>query len=57
MIFEWEQISHVNGDSCTERAKVLGGWLVKVIQFGLVNDSAMSVTFIPDKDHKWKVDK
>ena len=55
---EWEGI-----DSTHERAKVIGGWLLKsyqdvsYLQFGERKtgfDARESMVFIPDAEHQWK---
>ena len=56
---EWEEI-----DSYHRRAKVHGGWLVKAYEdvFHLADlqkgdgwDWRVSMTFVPDPDHKWEI--
>jgi len=54
--FKWEKI--IGGaESLTDRARVLGGWLVRTSDFD--NDTgcvtACSMVFIPDPDHYWSV--
>jgi hypothetical protein len=62
MKFEWER---VDKDTC--RAKVFGGWLVKCYETSHQYDHRQetfiewgctsSVTFIPDVNHEWEIDK
>lgn len=57
---EWEQI-----DSCHQRCKVLGGWLVKayesvahILPQGDCMDGwdwRVSMCFVPDPNHEWKI--
>jgi len=51
--WEWETL-----DECTQRAKVIGGWLV--MRLGAVDieknkkvQFRESLVFIPDRDHDW----
>lgn len=51
--WQWEQL-----DESTWRAKVIGGWVLKVRMFiegkrGVVMSESM--TFIPDRDHEWHI--
>ncbi len=64
MIFDWEEVHRNNdsgdnycncADTITHRAKIQGGWLVKVELVNVDNTSAISICFIPDAKHKWKV--
>jgi hypothetical protein len=59
MKFEWEEIARADESgaySYTYRAKVLGGWLVKERAGARASISvSVSLVFIPDKDHKWRV--
>ncbi len=59
MKFEWEMLSrnekHING-CVTERAKVIGGWIVRTICWdGDYQCQSESSVFIPDPEHKWKI--
>ena len=38
------------------RAKVFGGWIVKSI-FYIGYDIGVSMTFVPDPNHEWELDK
>lgn len=51
---EWETISDDRvTDIVTERAKILGGWLVRFwFATGLGNGQS-GMTFVPDPKHKW----
>ncbi len=55
MPVNWEYLAHTNSsDSHSEalqRAKVPGGWLVKVATPS--DYGAVSITFYPDPEHKW----
>jgi hypothetical protein len=47
---EWERINEENEDSWGEyRSPVLGGWIFR--------RGAMGVTFIPDPNHEWKIER
>jgi hypothetical protein len=64
MKFEWEQI-----DDWHQRAKVPSGWLVKAFEDVTHNmldagrgmetgyDLRVTMCFVPDEGHCWKVDK
>jgi hypothetical protein len=56
---EWEEI-----DLYTDRAKILGGWIVRyIITSNFWNSGgencvqAPSITFVPDPEHKWEIKK
>lgn len=51
MKFEWELISE-QYDEYTHRAKIKGGWLVKVSE-----GYAVAITFIPDEHHAWVIEE
>lgn len=44
---EWEWF-----DDNLERAPIPNGWLVRSGSY-----AALSITFVPDKDHTWVIDK
>lgn len=48
---EWEKLGNEGTDASlvTERARVFGGWLVRVGS----NPSAMALTFVPDGQGRW----
>lgn len=48
---EWEKLGNEGADAglVTERARVFGGWLVRV---GLA-PNAMALTFVPDGEGRW----
>jgi len=48
---EWERLGNEGADAAlvTERARVFGGWLVRV---GM-SPAAMAVTFVPDGQGRW----
>ena len=53
----WEII-----DQHHSRAKVFGGWLVKSVVLQSANDKIVGVVsvamaFVPDPEHKWKLEK
>ena len=62
MKFEWETI-----DSYHFRAKVIGGWLVKVTEdvshpdgYGAASngwDWRIAMAFVPDPSHEWEIEK
>ncbi len=54
MALRWEEVNVTNpvfSDTVTARAKVPGGWLVRV-QYR----DGVGVTFYPDPDHGWDPD-
>lgn len=62
MKFKFEQI-----DNNHQRAKVIGGWLVKAYESvthqtedrGMLDgwDYRVAMTFVPDEGHYWKIDQ
>ncbi|MEG0186164.1 MAG: DNA primase [Stenotrophomonas sp.] len=48
---EWEKLGNDNADAnlVTERARVFGGWLVRVG----TNPAAMALTFVQDGEGRW----
>ena len=48
---EWEKLGNVGSDAnlVTERARVFGGWLVRVG----TNPAAMALTFVVDGEGRW----
>ena len=48
---EWERLGNEGADAAlvTERARVFGGWLVRVGG----SPAAMAVTFVPDGQGRW----
>ena len=48
---QWEKLGNEGSDTglVTERARVFGGWLVRVGN----NPSAMALTFVPDGQGRW----
>ncbi len=60
MKFEWKEIHRNNEDEdtsdiITHRAKVIGGWIVKATHIFLERGEAISICFVPDIKHKWKL--
>jgi hypothetical protein len=51
--FKWEHFDDEN-DGFSERAKVIGGWLVRSWDFESRDNSVMAMTFIPDTKHEWE---
>ena len=51
MSFEWEQI-----ETHTRRAKVIGGWIVETVNY-CAGKPVISTIFIPDRKHKWEIEK
>lgn len=53
--FEWEQLDKAESSAGhTERARVLGGWLVRT--YGLdtkASITSMAMVFVPDADGEW----
>jgi len=59
--FEWKAISRESdpGDcQLTERAKVIGGWIVRYGRWISYNDQHIAVTmvFVSDPSHEWQVE-
>jgi len=54
MKYEWELVESSEVGDYTERLHVYGGWLVRTY-FGLPA-TTLSMIFVPDPDHKWKID-
>lgn len=53
MKFKWEQI-YRSENSYTERAKVIGGWIVSNFSKNSERSSICeSMVFIPNTKHKW----
>jgi len=52
MKFEWEEIDR-KSYGYTERAKVFGGWLIRVVDIGDV--CYFGMTFVPDHNHEWVI--
>ena len=50
-LLEWERLGNEGADAglVTERARVFGGWLVRVG----TSPAAMAVTFVPDGQGRW----
>ena len=48
---EWERLGNEGGESglVTERARVFGGWLVRVG----TSPTAMALSFVPDGEGRW----
>lgn len=46
---KWEQLSDMRNPIGAYRTKVLGGWLVFVVD----SDHASGLTFMPDPKHHW----
>jgi hypothetical protein len=44
------------GCETTERAKVYGGWIVKVAIYNTKNKDAVSMIFVADEHHLWTID-
>ena len=52
-----EHVSHTFLD--TERMQVPGGWLVRTVLYngsGSYKGDSVSMVFVPDLSHEWKVD-
>lgn len=60
MKFEWEHIHSSNAWDYTERAKVIGGWVlrncIKDKQCYEADNNAICMVFIPDPEHKWDIE-
>ncbi len=53
MAWGWEQL-----DDVTQRAKVIGGWLVRTIDFDpKLKLMSCSTVFVEDHDHGWTIIK
>lgn len=62
LTFEWEDVNTVsneNGIVNTKRAKVIGGWLIKVSESVYPQDYQCftNLIFVPDQAHHWKINK
>lgn len=66
MKFEWEEIHrnvHIDYKDFVERAKVVGGWLIRSITEMSENEdgewigTSQSMVFIPDPHREWKIDE
>lgn len=57
MVFKWIQINFEQGECKTKRAKVIGGWLVKVHTFECEAPGHTCLSFVPDPKHTWKVER
>ena len=53
---EWETICK-DRFSVTERLKVKNGWLVRNEIVASHETSAVSMCFVPDTDHSWKLEQ
>lgn len=59
MKFEWEQIHQRDSQSAldgTQRAKVIGGWLVRTLVLATTK-TMMQMVFVSDPNHEWKIEK
>lgn len=51
MQWQWEQL-----DERTQRAQVIGGWVLRTIDFdSKLKLLSCSTVFIPDRDHEWHI--
>jgi hypothetical protein len=48
----WQKLTSESGPRHTCRAKIPGGWLLAVREYG-VDGIGAGVTFIPDPNHEW----
>lgn len=60
MKFYWELLSEEAAHSYelqTNRAKIVGGWLLKesCIKYG--GEAEINILFIEDKNHDWKIEE
>ena len=58
MKFNWEVLQSYDGEEVyvwTQRAKVIGGWIVKHL-WGNTEGVTSSMVFVPDIHHDWKID-
>ena len=57
MKFQWEVIEDKFNAGSTYRAKVYGGWIVRVFDTDDCNTEIVSesMVFVPDPEHKWKI--
>ena len=51
---DWENISSVNDDSCTEKLRVPGGWVIRTSDYG---NKTVAMVFVPDPNHLWVIEK
>ncbi len=59
--FEWEDVHSPQSSDYTERAKVMGGWLVRTFfsrpnEFKNLYNQSCSMIFIYDPVHEWELD-
>jgi hypothetical protein len=55
MKFQWEQL-----DDKTQRAKVVGGWIINTIANRIYKNSislSEALVFVPDPDWQWEIEK
>jgi len=53
MNLKWEEITLDQWHGNTRRAKVIGGWLISIVN--IVGDSSCAaITFLPDPNHDWQ---
>lgn len=58
MKFEWELLNGSGEDNSgisTTRARVIGGWVVKDLNW-TPSSTSSSMVFIPDRDHEWEIE-
>jgi hypothetical protein len=60
MKFIWENVKKADDGDCpdiqTHRAKVHGGWIVKIEKPNVETDNTeISVCFVPDPLHEWGI--
>lgn len=59
MKFEWEVLieENISDGFNTLRAKIIGGWALKHMCWDDENHTqSESMVFIPDPNHRWKID-
>jgi hypothetical protein len=60
MVFEWEQIESTYATEAgflTERAQVIGGWLVKNLTWdNQYHVQSESMCFVRDANHDWDIE-
>lgn len=50
----WERVITTPG-SYTDRLKVFGGWLVRIIEHNGESSFTVAAVFVPDPNHEWKL--
>jgi len=52
-MLEFAELKNSYPATKTDRAKILGGWLVVVMYTSPTLNTSVSTTFVPDPEHLW----